>query len=146
MLRVRNFLPAVVPGGQGVGKLAYRQFRADVTLGVGPVKGRMRAKVELSNLQPPRSLTLTGSAEGALGFGRGTGTVTLTEEAPDRTVIHYRYQAAIGGKVASIGGRLLDGATRVIIGQFFQALAAKAGGARRPGLWARLRGWLARSG
>ncbi|HEX9465383.1 MAG TPA: molybdopterin cofactor-binding domain-containing protein [Alphaproteobacteria bacterium] len=146
MLLDPNVLLAVVPGAHGIEKLSDTHFRADVTLGVGPVKGRMRAKVELSNLQPPRSLTLTGSAEGALGFGRGTGTVTLTEEAPDRTVIHYRYQAAIGGKVASIGGRLLDGATRVIIGQFFQALAAKAGGARRPGLWARLRGWLARSG
>ena len=47
--------------------------------------------------------------------------------------MHYVYDAAIGGKVASIGGRLLDGATRVIIGQFFAALAREAGGGTQSG-------------
>ena len=119
--------------------LSDTSFRADVTLGVGPVKGRYRAEISLSDLQPPQQAKLTGAATGALGFGHGTGTVTLSEEAPGRTVIAYRYEAAIGGKVASIGGRLLDGATRVIIGQFFKALAAKAGG-QRPSWWRRLFG------
>lgn len=141
MLLDPNVLLAVVPGAHGVEKLSDTRFRADVTLGIGPVKGRYRAEASLADLVPPRSLTLTGSADGALGFGRGTGYVTLREDGPDRTVIAYRYEAAIGGKVASIGGRLLDGATRVIIGQFFQALAAQAGGARPGGLWARLRRW-----
>jgi 2-furoyl-CoA dehydrogenase large subunit len=58
--------------------------------------------------------------------------------------MHYVYEAAVGGKIASIGGRLLDGATRVIIGQFFLALARKAGGggpsgvSSRPSLLGRL--------
>jgi 2-furoyl-CoA dehydrogenase large subunit len=58
------------------------------------------------------------------------------------TTLTYKYDAEIGGKVASIGGRLLDGATRVIIGQFFSALAHRAGGTvddGSSGLWARLR-------
>lgn len=140
MLLDPNVLLAVVPGAHGIEKLSDTRFRADVTLGIGPVKGRYRAEVSLTDLAPPHSLTLTGGADGALGFGRGTGHVTLREDAPGRTVIAYRYEAAIGGKVASIGGRLLDGAARVIIGQFFQALAAKAGGGVRPGgLWAWLR-------
>ena len=138
MLLDPNTLLAVVPGAHGIEKISDTQFRADVTLGIGPVKGRYRAEISLSDLDPPRAVTLTGGADGVLGFGRGRGHVTLREEGPDRTVIAYRYEAAIGGKVASIGGRLLDGAARVIIGQFFQALAAQAGGRRRGvGAWLR---------
>jgi 2-furoyl-CoA dehydrogenase large subunit len=144
MLLDPNTLLAVVPGAHGIEKVSDTQFRADVTLGIGPVKGRYRAEISLSDLDPPRAVTLTGGADGALGFGRGTGHVTLREEAPGRTVIAYRYEAEIGGKVASIGGRLLDGATRVIIGQFFQALAVQADGGRR-GFRAWLQRWLGRS-
>jgi 2-furoyl-CoA dehydrogenase large subunit len=140
MLLDPDVLLAVVPGAHGIEKLSPTHFRADVTLGIGPVKGRYRAEIRLSDLQEPRSLTLAGSASGALGFGQGTGQVTLSAEAPDRTVIAYRYDAAIGGKVASIGGRLLDGATRVLIKQFFTALAARAGGGQRSGWLARLMG------
>jgi 2-furoyl-CoA dehydrogenase large subunit len=121
-------LQAVIPGCHGVEKISDTRFRADVTIGVGPVKGRYRAEVTLSDLDAPWAVTLGGSAEGALGFGNGEGRITLTPENAG-TVVRYEYDAAIGGKVASIGGRLLDGAARVIIGQFFSALARQAGGA-----------------
>ena len=135
-------LAAVVPGAHEIDKVSDTAFRAVVTLGIGPVKGRYRVALDLSDLKPPEAVTLTGSAEGALGFGRGTGRVTLHEEAGGRTIIAYRYEAAIGGKVASIGGRLLDGAARVIIRQFFAALAAQAAGMeQRP---SGLRMWLRR--
>lgn len=133
-----DVLAAVVPGAHEIHKEPDSHFRADVTLGVGPAKGRFRAELRLSNPDPPRAVTLTGSAEGALGFGHGTGNVTLDEAAPDRTVITWRYEAAIGGRVASIGGRLLDGAARVVIREFFAALADRTAGAPRPGLLARL--------
>ena len=134
-------LQAVIPGCHAVEKISDTHFRADVTIGVGPVKGRYRAEVTLSDLDAPRAVTLGGSAEGALGFGNGEGRITLT---PDNagTVVRYEYDAAIGGKVASIGGRLLDGAARVVIGQFFSALARQAGGApaqARPSLMRKLR-------
>jgi 2-furoyl-CoA dehydrogenase large subunit len=65
--------------------------------------------------------------------------VTLADEGPGRTIISYRYTATIGGKLASVGGRLLDGAARIIIARFFDALAARAGGRpSRIGLLARL--------
>ncbi|MGH7044626.1 MAG: SRPBCC domain-containing protein, partial [Acetobacteraceae bacterium] len=116
-------LARLIPGAHAVEKLSDTHFRAEVTLGIGPVTGRYRAEVRLSDLHAPDAVTLAGSAEGALGFGRGTGHVTLIEDAPRRTTVRYRYQAEIGGRVASIAGRLLDGAARVIIGQFFAALA-----------------------
>jgi 2-furoyl-CoA dehydrogenase large subunit len=121
-------LQAVIPGCHNLQKISDAHFRADVTIGIGPVKGRYRAEVKLSDLEPPHAVTLGGTAEGALGFGNGEGRITLIPTKNGGTAMRYVYEAAIGGKVASIGGRLLDGAARVIIGQFFAALARKAGG------------------
>jgi 2-furoyl-CoA dehydrogenase large subunit len=138
-------LQSVIPGCHNVQKISDTHFRADVTIGVGPVKGRYRADVRLSDLDPPHAVTLGGSAEGALGFGGGEGRITLIPVESGGTTIRYTYEAAIGGKVASIGGRLLDGAARVIIGQFFAALARQAGGGAadrsRRSLLAKVRRW-----
>ncbi len=127
MLLDPETLRTVIPGCHGVQRISDTHFRADVTIGIGPVKGRYRAEVKLSELDPPRAVTLGGSAEGALGFGSGEGRITLTPMPGGGTAIRYVYDATIGGKVASIGGRLLDGAARVIIGQFFTSLARTAG-------------------
>src|SRR6185437_12389015 len=103
-------LAAVIPGCHSVKKLSDTDFKAEVTIGVGPVKGNYRAHVTLSDLDQPNGVTLTGTADGALGFGAGKGRITLASAADGRTSVYYRYEAEIGGKVASIGGRLLDGA------------------------------------
>ena len=137
MLLDADVLASLIPGSYGVKKFSDTHFVADVTLGVGPVKGRYKAEVCLSDLDPPWSATLTGTVVGALGSGGGNGRVTLTPDCDGGTIIGYTYQAALGGKVAAVGGRLLDGAARVIFKQFFAALARKAGGAR-PGWTARL--------
>ncbi len=137
MLLDPDTLASVIPGAHGIEKPSPTEFTADVTLGIGPVKGRYKAKVGLHDLHEPESLTLKGTTTGALGFGNGEGAVTLVEPTPGHTEIHYRYQVAIGGKVASIGGRLLDGAAKVVIGQLFDGLAAKAGGGGGIGTWFR---------
>jgi 2-furoyl-CoA dehydrogenase large subunit len=127
MLLDTTTLAAVIPGCHSVKKISDTDFNADVTIGVGPVKGRYRARIMLSDLDKPNGVTLEGTANGALGFGSGKGRITLAPETDGGTSVHYRYEAEIGGKVASIGGRLLDGAARVVIGQFFAALARRAG-------------------
>ncbi len=141
-------LQAVIPGCHGVEKLSDTHFRAEVTLGIGPVKGRYKAEVTLSDLDPPHTVTLGGFAEGGLGFGEGQGHLTLVPQPDGGTRLDYVYDAGIGGKVASIGGRLLDGAAKVIIGQFFSALARHASGGKGPapatGLLSRLRAWIGR--
>jgi 2-furoyl-CoA dehydrogenase large subunit len=146
MLLDSQTLAAVIPGCHSVEKISDTHFRADVTIGIGPVKGRYRAEVKLSDLDPPKAVTLAGHAEGGLGFGNGEGRITLRPASNGGTVIHYVYEAGIGGKVASIGGRLLDGAARVIIGQFFASLARQAGGgvstSTGASLLASLRRWL----
>jgi 2-furoyl-CoA dehydrogenase large subunit len=145
MLLDPNSLQAVIPGCHNVEKISDTHFRAEVTIGIGPVKGLYRAEVTLSDLDPPHAVTLGGSAEGGLGFGGGEGRITLSADESG-TTLDYKYNAAIGGKVASIGGRLLDGAARVIIGQFFTALARHADGGTQSsgGLVTKLRRLLGR--
>lgn len=139
MLLDVDTLASIIPGCHGVQKLSETHFKADVTLGVGPVKGRYKAEIRLEDLDEPQAATLTGSLSGALGTGGGSGRVTLTPDGAGGTMIGYAYEAAVGGKVAAIGGRLLDGAAKAIIGQFFAALARKASPGK-PGLLARLFG------
>jgi 2-furoyl-CoA dehydrogenase large subunit len=141
MLLDADQLASIIPGCHGVRKLSETHFKADVTLGVGPVKGRYKAEIRLSDLDEPKAATLTGSVSGALGTGGGSGRVILSAGEGGLTVISYSYEAAVGGKVAAIGGRLLDGAAKAIIGQFFAALARKAAPASaRTGFFARLLG------
>ena len=143
MLLDANVLASLIPGAHDVKKLSDTHFQADVTLGIGPVKGRYKADVRLSDLDPPQAATLAGSVIGALGTGGGKGRITLTPDELSGTVVSYTYEAAVGGKVAAVGGRLLEGASRIIIGQFFAALARKAGGrVSAPSLFARLRALL----
>ncbi|WP_347976789.1 xanthine dehydrogenase family protein molybdopterin-binding subunit [Bosea vestrisii] len=139
MLLDADQLASIIPGCNGVRKLSETYFKADVTLGVGPVKGRYKAEIKLCDLDPPKAATLTGSVSGALGTGGGSGRVSLSPGEDGLTIISYTYEAAVGGKVAAIGGRLLDGAAKAIIGQFFAALARKAAPeSAKTGFFARL--------
>jgi 2-furoyl-CoA dehydrogenase large subunit len=136
MLLEAGTLKAVIPGCHSVAKLSGTHFRADVTLGVGAVTGRYTADIRLSDLDAPRAVTLTVNVTGALGDAHGSGRIRLMPAENGGTHLTYDYDAAIGGKAASVGGRLLDGAAKVVIRQFFAALARQARGPR--GLFARL--------
>jgi 2-furoyl-CoA dehydrogenase large subunit len=114
-----------------------------VSLGVGPAIGRYRADVRLTDLVAPSSATLAGKASGALGSATATGHLRLDADGARGTIITYDYEAEIGGKIAAVGGRLLDGAARIIIRQFLEALAARVGGVSAP-MWRRSLAWLLR--
>jgi 2-furoyl-CoA dehydrogenase large subunit len=140
MLLDPKTLETIIPGCHRVEKLSDTHFRAEVTLGVGPVTGRYKADITLSDLDPPKAVTLTGMVVGALGDGRGSGRITFAPSDDGGTLLAYKYDAEIGGKVAAIAGRLLDGAAKIVIRQFFEALARHTGGPRKGGLFARLFG------
>jgi 2-furoyl-CoA dehydrogenase large subunit len=124
-------LARTIPGCHKLDQLGPNNYRADVSLGVGIIKGHFAARVALSDLDPPRGVTLSGGLEGALGVTVGTGRVRLTPQDAG-TRIDYDYAVEISGKVAAIGGRMLDGATRVLINQFFQRLLAEMTGGAAP--------------
>ena len=135
-----KMLARTIPGCHSLDQVGANSYRADVSLGVGIIKGRFVAQVALADLEPPRKATLSGSLAGALGASNGSGHVRL---APDGggTRIDYDYRVEISGKAAAVGGRMLDGATRIVIAQFFQRLTAEMGapsGAPSPSWWQRL--------
>jgi 2-furoyl-CoA dehydrogenase large subunit len=115
-------LRAMLPGCHGLEVTGENAYRADITVGIGPVRGRYEARLRLSDLEAPRSLRLHGEGMGALGTARGDGTVELAATADGRTTLRYRYEVEIGGKVAAVGARMLQGATRILIDQFFERL------------------------
>ena len=120
-------LAAVIPGCRRLDRVGDNDYRAEVTLGAGPVRGRFRASVRLSELEPPHAATLSGTLAGPLGSCRGSGRVRL--EAKDgATHVTYDYTVEIGGKVAAVGGRMLNGAARLLVRQFFERLTAQVGG------------------
>jgi 2-furoyl-CoA dehydrogenase large subunit len=131
-------LARALPGAHRVERLSPTRFRADLTLGIGPISGRHVAEIDLSDLVAPSSAALSGTASGSLGFGRGAGRLRLVAEA-DGTRLVYSYEGEIGGKAAAIGGRLLDAAARLLVGRFFEALGREAGGEPPPGLLGRIR-------
>jgi 2-furoyl-CoA dehydrogenase large subunit len=115
-------LARVIPGCHALKADGEHSYRAEVTVGVGFIKARYTVQLQLSELNPPHSLRLSGSGESSVGTGAGKGLVRLTA-VQDGTRLHYEYQAQVGGKVAMVGSRMLEGASRLIIGQLFESLA-----------------------
>jgi len=96
---------------------------------VGPVKARFAGKVTLDPSQAPDRFTLTGEGSGGIaGFAKGGADVTLTEDGPESTILTYVAKAQVGGKLAQIGGRLVDATAKQMADQFFSAFAEKVGG------------------
>ena len=116
-----NKLANVIPGCHELVSVGDNDYTADMSIGVGAVRGRFVARVRLSELVPPDHAVLSGSLEGPLGSSAGRGHVQL-EETDGGTRISYRYNVKVGGKVAAVGGRLLEGASRALINQFFRRL------------------------
>lgn len=116
-------LKACIPGCEQLDKNSDTEFVATAKLKVGPVSATFKGKVTLSNIQPPTGLTLTGEGQGGVaGFAKGGAEVTLTPEG-DGTVLTYNAKAQVGGKLAQIGQRLIDGAAKQIADDFFKRFA-----------------------
>ena len=133
-------LAAIIPGCHDLVLAGENRYRADVTVGVGMIRARFEAKVALSELDPPHSLRLSGSGNSSMGSAQGQAKVRFVELENGHTRLEYQYQVAVSGKVAAVGGRMLQGASKVIIGQIFTRLSQRVSGqAIATGWWARLR-------
>jgi uncharacterized protein len=126
-----DVLRVCIPGCQALAKTDPTHFEAAATLKIGPVKATFKAKIELADMTPPRHCILRGEGQGGVaGFARGEADVALAEEAGG-TALSYTAKATIGGKLAQIGQRLIDGAAKQIADDFFNrfstAVAALSG-------------------
>ena len=123
-----EILKRSIAGCEELEKTSDTEFTAKVTAKVGPVKARFAGKVTLSDLDPPNGYTITGEGQGgAAGFAKGGAKVRLEPDG-DGTLLKYTVNAAIGGKLAQIGARLIDGAAHKMAEEFFASFAANVAG------------------
>ena len=120
-------LAKVVPGCNALDQIGPNRYRADVTVGVGMIKARYAAEIALSDLEPPHRLRLAGSGLSSMGAAKGSGLVTL-ESQGSGTLLRYDYEAEVSGKVAAVGGRMLEGAAKIVLKQLFEQLGRQASG------------------
>lgn len=115
-----EFLKSSIPGCESMERDGDTSFIAKVVAKIGPVKASFTGKVTLSDIDPPHGYTLSGEGQGgAAGFAKGSAKVKLTEQDPNTTLLAYTVSAQVGGKLAQIGSRLVDGAAKKIADDFF---------------------------
>jgi len=121
-------LKRAIPGCEEIDKLSDTEMSAKVVAKVGPVKAKFNGHVTLSDLNPPESYTITGEGKGgAAGFAKGSAKVSLEPDGA-ATIMRYEVKAQVGGKLAQLGGRLIDGTAKKMADQFFTSFGEIVGG------------------
>ncbi|MEM7294714.1 MAG: carbon monoxide dehydrogenase subunit G, partial [Pseudomonadota bacterium] len=114
-----------IPGCESLEQVGDDEFIGEVVAKYGPVKAKFKAKVALTNVEPPKSYTLVGEGKGgAAGFGKGSADVSLSEVA-DGTLLRYVAKVNVGGKLAQIGAKMISSTTRKLSDQFFTAFCGR---------------------
>ena len=120
-------LKACVPGCQEMAGSPEDGFTATVVQKVGPVKATFKGSVSLEDMVAPESVTITGEGKGgAAGFAKGGAKIRL-EEQDAQTVLHYEVEAKVGGKLAQLGSRIIDGFAKKMADQFFTSFQSHVG-------------------
>lgn len=120
-------LQASIPGCQDLERLGDNAFRATVKLKVGPVGATFKGSVELKDMDPPNGYRIVGQGEGGVaGFAKGGARIDLsdTSEPAGGCLLRYEVEADVGGKIAQLGSRLINGVASKTAEQFFINFAA----------------------
>jgi carbon monoxide dehydrogenase subunit G len=121
-------LKACIPGCESIERVSDTDFRVAMTARVGPVSAKFSGRIVLSDIVPPTSYKISFEGQGgAAGFARGEAKVALTPDGTG-TRIEYNVNAQVGGKLAQIGSRLVDGAAAKIADDFFARFVERLGG------------------
>ena len=120
-------LRACIPGCESLDKLSDTEMTAKVRLRIGPVSAAFSGKVTLSDIDPPNGYKISGEGQGGVaGFAKGGAVVTLADDG-GVTVLSYDADAQVGGKIAQVGARLIQGTARKLADQFFGKFAESVG-------------------
>ena len=113
-------LKACIPGCDKLESTGENQFAVGMALRIGPVSAKFSGKIQLADLNPPASYTLSFEGQGGVaGFGKGTASVTLVPNDAG-CELQYTVHAQVGGKIAQLGQRLIDGAAKSLAEDFFK--------------------------
>src|SRR6188508_117170 len=117
-------LKACIPGCEELEKTEDNGFRATAKMKVGPVSARFKGKVNLSDLDPPNAYRISGEGQGGVaGFAKGGASVRLADAEAGGTLMAYDVEANVGGKLAQLGGRLINGIAKKYADEFFANFA-----------------------
>jgi carbon monoxide dehydrogenase subunit G len=118
-------LKQCIPGCQDLDMTSPTEMTAKVVIKVGPVKATFGGKVTLSDLDPPNGYKITGEGSGGVaGLAKGGAAITLEAAGDNETILHYEVDSQIGGKLAQLGGRLIDATAKKLAGEFFTKFGA----------------------
>jgi carbon monoxide dehydrogenase subunit G len=117
-------IKACLRGCRELRPVGDNRYQADITIGVGAVSGMFSAEVTLSDQSPPNSYRISVDAIGKPGFARGSANVLLKRVASG-TEVEVNASAEVGGLIARVGQRLIEGVARMTIAGFFSCLAAR---------------------
>lgn len=119
-----------IPGCESMERKGENEYEVVLVARVGPVSAKFKGKMTVTEADPPRAYTLTFEGQGgAAGFAKGQASVALTPQ-DGGTLLAYTAKANIGGKLAQVGSRLVDGVAKKLAGEFFEEFSERAGGAK----------------
>ncbi len=127
-------LKRCIPGCKELEQKSPTELAAKVSLKIGPISANFSGDVTLQNLNPPAGYTIAGQGSGgAAGFAKGSAEVALTEvEGGAETDLAYTAKAEVGGKLAALGGRLIQATSKKLADEFFSAFARELNGPDEP--------------
>ena len=121
-LNDENILKQCIPGCESFEKESNTSFKATATNQIGPMNATFSGVITLSNIKENQSYTLSGEGQSSIGFANGSADVSLVEENEITTLI-YEVNIIVGGKVAQLGSRLIDGVAKKMSDYFFGRFA-----------------------
>jgi carbon monoxide dehydrogenase subunit G len=117
-------LKASIPGCDSLEKLSDHEMKASAAVKIGPISARFSGRVELSDIDAPNGYTISGEGQGGVaGFAKGGAKVALADDGPG-TLLSYDVKAQVGGKIAQLGGRLIDASAKQMADAFFDRFTA----------------------
>lgn len=120
-----QILKDCVPGCDSLEKIGENRYQLAMTSKIGPVSAKFKGVMTLEDVDAPRSYRMVFEGQGGVaGFAKGQATVTLIPEG-DGTRLTYAVKAMIGGKIAQLGARLIDGVARKLADDFFKCFNAR---------------------
>jgi carbon monoxide dehydrogenase subunit G len=131
IVRDPELLSTALPGTQSLEQVSENEYEGEINVRIGPVGGEFAGRVVISDEIPPESCTMSVEGKGKPGFVKGTGNVQLIAQDDEKTLMKYEGEVQIGGRLASVGQRLIDTASKSMINQGLdtldQALQARIG-------------------
>ncbi|MDH7486131.1 MAG: carbon monoxide dehydrogenase subunit G [Anaerolineae bacterium] len=122
LVRDPEVLATALPGAQSLSQVSENEYEGTMNVRIGPVAGVFAGRVVVSDEVPPESYTLTVEGKGNPGWAKGSGQVRLVDQGDGTTLMKYEGEVQIGGRLASVGQRLIDSVSKSLIRQGLETL------------------------